>query len=187
MRDHSAYDIAKAGERDRAALALVYDLISDDAVDEIRGHLRGREPRIVGVHAEEAGGRNKIPMAYAEALAHILDLPTDPGIVQSSVANHGGAPSVYHRMVSQPWFDGYVEPGQDYLIVDDMCTIGGALTNLKGFIEHKEGFVICMSVLARRNVTQPYYISLAEHTLAQLKYKHPKARNILARGIRPWP
>ncbi len=172
MREHPAYRAAKDGVSSEAALALVYDLLSDSAVDQIRAQLKDHAPRVVGVHAEEATGRNKIPLAYAEALAYLLDLDTDPGIVQSSVANHGGAESVYHRMVSQPTFDGYVEAEASYVIVDDTCTLGGTLANLKGFIETNGGTVLCVSTLARRGSSSPGFISLAPTTLARLNRKH---------------
>lgn len=172
MREHFAYRAAKNGESNEAALSLVSDLLSDNAVENIKFFIRESRPRIVPVHAEEARGRNKIPAAYAEALAEILGLDTDPGIIQSSVANHGGAPSIYHRLVSQPSFAGYVEPQVEYMIVDDNCTAGGTLANLKGFIETNGGIVILMSVLAHRRADRAYYISLANETLARLKYRH---------------
>ena len=134
MKQHPCYGIAKSGQDNQAALSLVYDLITDESLIAMQRVLGERRPRIVAVHAEEANGRNKIPMAYAEVLGRLLNLYTDPGILQASVANHGGAPSIYHRMVSQPFFDGYVEPGAEYLIVDDTCTAGGTLANLKGFM-----------------------------------------------------
>lgn len=172
MREHPAYRLAKDGLSDEAALTLVYDLINDTAIERISNIINGREVRICGVHAEEAAGRNKIPMAYAEVLAHVLDQFTDPGIVQSSVANHGGAQSIYHRMVSQPAFEGYVEPNAFYMIVDDTCTAGGTLANLKGFIEVNGGRVLGMSVLAKSRVDLPYYISLAPGRVEQLRYRH---------------
>lgn len=171
MQEHWAYDTAKNGKSVQAAVSLVYDLVNDAAIDQIKSAIGKIKPRIVGVHAEEAKGRNKIPITYAEVLGEILDLPTDPGIVQASVANHGGSTSVYHRMVSQPTFDGYVEPSAEYLIVDDTCTIGGTLANLKGFIETSGGIVLAMSTLARRSVHQPYYIAPLEMRVSQLEHK----------------
>lgn len=172
MSEHSAYRDAKDGRSNDAALSLVYDLLTDDGIHQLDHIIDQRPVRIVAVHAEEATGRNKIPSAYAEVLAHVLSQPTDPGIIQASVANHGGAPSIYHRMVSQPRFDGYVEKGENYLIVDDTCTAGGTLANLKGFIELNGGTVIVTSVLARRNINEKSYISLAPGMIQRLKYKH---------------
>jgi len=172
MRDHPAYRDAKDGIDSNAALLLVFDLINDQSVEAIAQQIAGRDARIVSVHAEEATGRNRIPLAYAEVLASVLDLTTDAGIVQSSVANHGNAPSIYHRMVSQPSFDGYVESDVNYVIVDDNCTAGGTLANLKGYIETNGGRVICASVLARRSFTNPCYLSLDPVTLRRLNREH---------------
>ncbi|MCW5694947.1 MAG: phosphoribosyltransferase [Pseudolabrys sp.] len=143
-------------------------------MQEIKNILDGRRPRIVAVHAEEAQGRNKIPMAYGEVLGGVLGLDTDPGIVQSSVANHGSAPSIYHRFVSPPCFDGYVEAGAEYLLVDDTCTAGGTLANLKGFIENRGGKVVMMSCLASNQPRLRYAISLSRPTFRQLGLRHPQ-------------
>jgi len=173
MFHHPAYRAAKSGASAESAHTLVSDCIADAQMDRITTFLNGRRPRVVGVHSEESGGRNKIPTMYAEVLAGVLNLDTDPGIVQSTVANHSEAPSIYHRFVSPPLFDGYVEPGADYLIVDDTCTAGGTLANLKGFIEASGGRVAGMSVLALPNVALRYEISLAQPTLKRLMMRHP--------------
>ena len=151
MQDHLAYRAAKSGESSEAALSLIYDCIEDESMRLIRSSFGGCEPRIVAVHAEESRGRNKIPAAYAEVLGVLLELRTDPGIVQSSVANHGGAESIYHRLVSQPTFSGYVEKGAPYFIVDDTCTAGGTA----------------------KWAGMTYDINLADSTLRRLKYRHP--------------
>jgi hypothetical protein len=173
MLAHPAYKLAKRGEDNEAALQLVYDCIADEAMLKIKDNLGHKKPRIVAVHAEESHGRNKIPMAYGEVLGAVLGLDTDPGIVQSSVANHSEAPSIYHRFVSQPEFDGYVENGANYLLVDDVCTAGGTLANLKGFIEQNGGNVIAMSVLSYGNPRLLYDISLSPPTARQVSMRHP--------------
>jgi hypothetical protein len=147
--------------------------MDDKAMHAIKEQLGDMRPRVVAVHAEEMSGRNKIPMAYGEVLAKILGLDTDPGIVQASVANHSHAPSIYHRFASPPIFAGYVERDARYLVVDDTCTAGGTLANLRGFIEAAGGLVVSMSVLALNNLNQVYDISLTQGTLHQLRKKHP--------------
>jgi hypothetical protein len=173
MVGHPAYRLAKTGVSTEAALQLAYDCIADDAMQRLKAKIGAREPRIVAVHAEESQGRNKIPLAYGEVLAAVLGLDTDPGIVQCSVANHTAAPSIYHRLVSPPVFDGYVEKGADYLIVDDTCTMGGTLANLKGFIEHHGGSVVGMSVLSLSNPRLLYDIDLSGPTRRQITMRHP--------------
>ncbi|MDI1343957.1 MAG: hypothetical protein PSV22_07670 [Pseudolabrys sp.] len=168
-----AYTAAKTGSDDEAALALVYHCIDDQVMHKIKERLDGRSPRIVAVHAQESKGRNKIPLAYGEVLAAVLGLDTDPGIIQSSIANHSGAKSIYHRFASQPTFDGYVESGAEYFIVDDTCTAGGTVANLKGFIEHSGGIVVGMSVLSMNNPRLVYDIALSKPTLRQLTIRHP--------------
>jgi adenine/guanine phosphoribosyltransferase-like PRPP-binding protein len=132
MRRHPLYRTAKDGLDNQAALDLVDDLMNTDTTVRIRQLLSGAHPRVVPVHAEEATGRNKIPFAYATVLAESLRLSVEPRIIQAWVANHGSAPSIYHRFASQPVFDSPVDVGEDYLIVDDTCTAGGTLANLKG-------------------------------------------------------
>lgn len=178
--DHPCYQLAKHGSSSAAALTLVQDLLSDRTIAQIGVLLQNRPVRIVGVHAEEAGGRNKIPLTYAEVLAEILENDTDPGIVQSVLANHSQAPSVYHRFVSPPAFDGYVEREALYFLVDDTCTAGGTLTNLKGYIETHGGVVVGMSVLAYGRAGESYDIALAPETQARLNRKH-KALDALLR------
>src|SRR5882672_10361349 len=106
MRDHMNYRAAKDGIDNEAALTLVYELMSDEKIEQIQLSLGDTLPKVVAVHAEELTGRNKIPMAYAKILAAALGLTVEARIVQASVANHGGSPSIYHRMVSPATFDG---------------------------------------------------------------------------------
>ena len=186
MRNHTNYRAAKDGVDNDAALDLAYELLSNEKVEQIWRSLRGTLPRVVPVHAEELTGRNKIPMAYAKVLAEALGLTVEPQIVQSSVANHGGSPSIYHRLVSPPIFDGPVNPGTGYLIVDDTCAAGGTLANLKGFIEINGGMVLAMSVVALGRAGDPYWISLADSTLARLNIPPSRARCPLARGVWVW-
>jgi len=58
------------------------------------------------------------------------------------------------------------------MIVDDTCTLGGTLANLKGFIEISGGIVSCMSTLARPNVAQHYDIAPLNMRVTQLRRKH---------------
>jgi len=173
MISHPAYRDAKDGVSSEAALSLVADCISDDSIADLQRIIGNSKPIVLGIHAEEAVGRNRIPITYAEVLAGILRLRTDPGIVQATVANHTNAPSIYHRFASPPLFAGYVQAGAEYLIVDDTCTAGGTLTNLKGFVESNGGSVIGMSVLALVQPSRRCEIGLDTVTFKRLKLRHP--------------
>lgn len=145
LRDHADYAPAKAGDAD-AALRLAQDYVTDDVVQQIRTLVGTRQPFLVPVVAQEQSGHNAIPAAFAEVLASRLGLDVQHEIVQSVRAHHTAA-GAYHRLAYQAAFDGPVEPGQDYLILDDAITMGGTLANLRGHIEANGGRVIGASVL----------------------------------------
>lgn len=173
MINHVAYRDAKDGISNDAALTLVYESIADDSMAALTKVIGDRKPRVVPVHAEEKNGRNKIPFAYAEVLAGVLHLDTDPAIVQAGIVNHTNAQNIFQRFATPATFEGYVEPDADYLIVDDTCTAGGTLANLKGFIEVNGGNVMAISVLALNQPSRRCEMSLAYTTHKRLMMRHP--------------
>ncbi|NUS37792.1 MAG: PLxRFG domain-containing protein, partial [Lysobacter sp.] len=145
LRTHPDYEAAKGGDR-AAAARLVGDRLTPEAVQRVRDMIGDRKPILVAVHAEEASGRNQIPLAYASALGQALGLPVDREIVQSVRAHHTAA-GAFHRIAFQAVFDGPVERGADYLVIDDALTMGGTLANLRGHIEANGGHVVGATVL----------------------------------------
>lgn len=67
-------------------------------------------------------------------------------------------------------FDGPVEAGADYVLVDDHVGIGGTLANLRGHIETNGGTVIAMTALTESRDGRR--ISLRPETLAMLRDRH---------------
>src|SRR5579871_268095 len=63
MRAHPDYAAAKAGDLD-AARRVVRDTLNPARVEELRALIGDRRPIVVPVHAEEAAGRNKLPVVY---------------------------------------------------------------------------------------------------------------------------
>lgn len=165
LRDHVDYAAAKAGDGD-AALRLAQDYVTDDVVERVRALIGNRKPRLVAVHALEASGNNAVPQAYANVLAARLGLEVQEDIVQSVRAHHTAASS-YHRIAFQAAFDGPVEPGQDYLILDDAITMGGTLANLRGHIEANGGRVVGATVLTGH--PNGATIALSDATLQRLR------------------
>lgn len=175
-KKHFAYLAAKAGDSE-GAFRLVNDLIVPSRVEEIKQFLdQYQGATLVPVHAEEATGRNKIPLAYAEVLAKYTGFPVNYEVVQSNRANHTGA-SAFHRIAIQPQFSGSVITGANYVIIDDSLAMGGTLASLKGYIESNGGNV----VLATTLTAYPGYlkIQITEKMLSQLEQKHGGALQTL--------
>jgi hypothetical protein len=175
MRDaHPDYTSAKAGARD-AAFRLVSALLSDTAVAKIRDVLGALRPIIIPVRAVETTGINLIPDAMGHDLARRLSfpvatVPTD--IVQTNTVGHTRA-SGFHRLVFQPTFEGPVETGQPYLLVDDHVGLGGTLANLRGHIERAGGQVVLVTTLCASRRSE--VLALRPETLHALLEKHGAA------------
>lgn len=78
-------------------------------------------------------GRNKIPVAYAQAIQQILGLSLDDDIVQATRAFRTQSDGI-GRLVKRVSFEGDVVSGRNYLIVDDVVTQGGTLADLKAIL-----------------------------------------------------
>lgn len=149
IKRHADWPAAKAGD-EAAAMRLARDLMKPEVVARIAERLGGRKPSVVAVHADEPG-RNRIPLAYADELAHRLGLEVDDDIVQTVAGRT--ALGRDGRLVQRAAFDGAVEPGRDYLIVDDHATMAGTLADLRAYIENHGGRVILASTLSANSAS----------------------------------
>lgn len=147
IRDaHPGYPSAKAGDPD-AALTLASDLLDDIGINALRGLLAERPALLLPVVADETTGFNAIPDAMAQVLGRQLNLPVIAGeIVQTNKVGHTRAPA-FQRLVTPAMFDGEVQAGSDYVLVDDHVGLGGTLANLRGFVEARGGTVIAITTL----------------------------------------
>ena len=150
VKRHPDYQAAKAGDA-AAAATLVAAWVDDAALSRVRAFIQAlpgdADLIIVCAHAYERFGMNAIPAALAESLGAHLDIPYQPGLVQANVVYHTGADG-YGRMARQARFDGSVDPGKTYLLVDDFVGQGGTLANLRGHILKKKAGVagaICLT------------------------------------------
>jgi hypothetical protein len=132
------YKAAKAGDPEAAA-RMVERLVTKADVEKARQSF-GSDAIYVPVVAEEATGKNKIP----EMLAHFYAISTgaqvSDDIVQASRAYHTGARPL-ERLLSRPIFDGEVQPGKNYVLVDDVSVMGGTLAELANHIQSNGGLV----------------------------------------------
>lgn len=166
VQKHDDYVAAKAGDID-AALRLLADTVKDEDLAKIAKITYKKERVIVvAVHAEELAGRNKIPIAYAALLEQRLGFELDMDIVQTQKVNRGGSSGV-ERLIKTVPFQGHVEKGRHYFLVDDTLTQGGTLASLKGYIETNGGIVIGVSALMGKQYSAK--LSPSPETIALLR------------------
>lgn len=166
IANHPEYFKAKSGDIE-SALSLVNDYLNDDFLENIATHIKEyRDIAVLPVHAEEQLGRNKIPLAFATALHDVLNLQLETNIVQSDRAYRTQSDGV-GRLLKRVHFNGEVQSGKNYLIVDDIVTQGGTLADLKSYIEVNDGIVIGASTLSGKHNSAKMAIRKA--TLGQLR------------------
>jgi len=140
VKQHWAYKAAKSGDG-ASAIALVNDTMSESQNSRLVELLYGYTPTLVSAHAYEREGVNAIPEIFADELSKALDWPVDAAILQTNVVAHTGADG-FSRLARQAEFSGSVQPGCNYVLVDDFVGMGGTLANLKGYIESQGGLVL---------------------------------------------
>jgi hypothetical protein len=169
---HHSYAAAKGGDAD-AALELAIDLLSDDALSNLREAIGEHGAVLLPVTAEETQGFNAIPDAMAQVIGRDLGLRAVSGqVVQTNKVGHTRA-RAFQRMVTPPVFAGPIERGADYVLVDDHVGLGGTLASLRGHVEAAGGRVIAMTALTESRDGRR--ISLRPDTLAMLGKRHGNA------------
>ena len=169
---HSLYAAAKAGS-DLAAADLVDSLVDDSGIRAIRALIgkvgKSGAPLLVSAHAYERDGVNAIPAALAQLLGQRLDLEFSTAVAQLNVVSHTGADG-YGRLARQARFEGDVQQGREYVMVDDFIGQGGTLANLRGWIEKQGGKTVGAVGLTGK----PYSAKLSpsKEQLYELRQKH---------------
>ncbi len=172
-KQHSAYHDAKARGDAVAATNLVNSLVDETGIAAV-GTLIGAvsqsgNPILVSAHAWESQGLNAIPAALTRLLSECLGFPRETAIVQTNIVSHTGADG-YGRLARQACFDGPIEAGREYVMVDDFVGQGGTLANLRGWIEKQGGLVVGAIALTGK----PYSAKLnpSQEQLHELRQKH---------------
>lgn len=167
LNEHPHYLAAKAGSFE-AALVVVQDLMATIDLDSFKSYL---DPKtmLLPVLAQEAQGRNKIPLALALYLEYKLGLQVDLGIGQLTKVSRTSL-SGLDRVFIVPEFEGEVVTGQAYLLLDDTLTQGGTFAALASHLQQQGASVVAAIALTGKQ----YSASLKlDHTLLdQLRNKH---------------
>lgn len=138
LNKHPDYAAAKAGD-DEAAMRIALDMVDDALVEKVRQAAGGADV-IVPVVSVEASGRNKIPLMVAEVLADRLGSTAESQIAQANSPKRTAMDGL-SRLLNPPVFDGPVQAGATYVLVDDTLTQGGTFAALASHINDGGGKV----------------------------------------------
>lgn len=167
IKSHPDYLTAKAGGVEAAA-RMIQILVTPVSLELARDKF-GSDVVFVPVHAEEATGRNALPVALASYYAQNLNAALDTNVVQSNRAYHTGADAM-ERLIARSQFEGSVAPGKRYVLVDDVTTMGSTLADLASHIRHQGGVVIGSVLLV--NATRSGIMTPLPKTIQELKARH---------------
>jgi hypothetical protein len=149
LKQHSDYRKAKAGNF-RSALNLISDLAW---LEMNQNKTRFATDCIfVSPFARESTGDNAIPQVMAEVFALVCGATADRGLVQVTNVYHTGADPM-ERLALRPEFEGPVVSGANYVLLDDVVSLGGTLAELAHYVQFNGGVVsdIAVIVNAGRN------------------------------------
>jgi len=168
VQRHSAYQAAKQGDLN-AALQLVGEVINDHQLKQLIEKYGETNPLMTGVQAIEGTSVNVIPQAMVAWLARQIGFEMENGLVQINRVGHTKS-SGWHRLAHQAQFDGDVQTGRAYLLIDDFIGQGGTLANLRAFIEARGGRVVGAMTLTGKAYSSR--LALTTETLNALRAKH---------------
>jgi hypothetical protein len=170
LADHPSYWPAKKGRRPEAALRVCQDMVSDSVLDIIfdagQG-VEGEQPIVAAPALSLDESQNALAIGYARWLASEMKWEPDASIFQARSVGRDFVSDGWFRLAQQPEYYGQVQAGRRYVLADDVCTMGGTMASLRGFIESKGGHVILMRALASGD-GRHVKISLVEETKSRL-------------------
>lgn len=153
IKAHRDYKAAKSGDR-AAAARLVSGLVRPAQVETALAKF-GPDTLYVPVVAEEATGHNAIPEFLARYYAEATGADVARGIRQTVRAFHTGADAM-GRLIARPEFEGPVEHGRSYVIVDDVSVLGGTLAELANHIQAGGGHIAGVVTLVNASRSGQY-------------------------------
>ncbi len=148
---------------------MVADLIKPDKIKQ----LYKKYPIAIEVapHAEEETGRNALPRAIAAAFDD-AGFKVDKNIVQANKVARTKKNEAL-RLAIRPEFDGEIESGQQYILIDDAIGQGGTASELRFYIEANGGEVVglCALTSGRNSTTLNLSDQTARKVIDQYGYQ----------------
>jgi hypothetical protein len=145
LRAHEMYREAKAGSADHAWF-VVTSLLNPAKLKAL--HDQHPDAILAPVRARERQGKNALPPALASAMATAHPTWTiDKEIAQRAGMGHTDATALA-RLANPAQFDGAVQAGKNYILLDDVLTSGSTINALRAHIEAGGGRVVAVTALA---------------------------------------
>lgn len=171
LASHKRYWPAKKHGNALAAIDVCEDMFRVSVLDEIEAVASSatddEDPIVVAPSLTPDESSNALSRGYGLWLADEMGWPFDRGIRQLRTMSRDFNRDMWYRIGHEPEFDGVVQAGRRYVIADDVCTGGGTVAALRGFIEGQGAEVCCITALAAGDGAHPR-ISLAPETLSRL-------------------
>lgn len=167
LPEHPGYWPAKKNRGFKQAINLYEDIIDDDVLNDMfdacHSDEDGTTPIVVAPSLNLEETQNVLAIGHAQWISHEMGWDIDKNIFHEKTIGRDFNTNGWFRLLHNPTFYGPVARGRRYVIADDVCTMGGTMAGLRGYIEASGGHVICMTALANGGgVHAP--ISLAEKT-----------------------
>lgn len=139
-RHHPDFKAAKHGDF-QAALRLVDELVKDEKIAMIARQYPNAH--IIYNHKIQGDGINMIPAAYAARFSAI-GMTVEHDIIAVTNVSHTNASDI-SRISKRMRFEGYVNRGADYILLDDFITSGAELRDLRDYVNSQGGNVVAMT------------------------------------------
>jgi len=166
------YDRAKNREDREAAAGLINRLMTSEGMEKIKSlGEKHAGAMVVSTHAVEGQGKNALPHALAEFIGKYGNLNVDEGIIQTDIVKRTGENSWY-RFAHRPHFEGTVQAGREYILVDDVFSAGGTFSEMRQFIESNGGKVVDAVALANGARSMNAQLAPAPGRALELEHKY---------------
>jgi hypothetical protein len=168
LKAHPFYKDAKAGSTSAAA-EVVFDL----GISWLQS-LTEKLPSnaiFVAPFAVEMAGDNALPPILSGFLANLCKGQSDVSIVQKNKVYHTGADPM-ERMSMRAMFDGDVIVEGNYVLVDDVISMGGTLAELSNYIQYNGGKVLSIVSLVNAGRVKEMCPSKKVVNLLSRRFEH---------------
>lgn len=139
-RHHPDFKAAKQGDF-QAALRLVDELVKDEKIAMIAKQYPNAH--IIYNHRIQGDGINMIPAAYAARFSAI-GMKVEHDIIAVTNVSHTNASDI-SRISKRMRYEGHVNKGVDYILLDDFITSGAELRDLRDYVNSQGGNVVAMT------------------------------------------